>query len=242
MLLFTRQTTITRLLNYGSEASGNHLVPIFCYLDSHEELKENTGYAKRLNYLSNDKILKLHARLQADLFKYDKMLINGVDININFTRAPDTFYLLSPSDENKVRIKILDATLFIIRVTMKLTLLIAQLTFWEWNAKHIILLHTLGFKPLLRVLVNFKSLSIMHSSILVAFVKNSAFVGSASKNAHQFHQYDTTNFVLYVKGVHNPSEPLTMNCSSPVAATRVYEILFWSTGIRHDDRAHMITL
>jgi hypothetical protein len=70
------------------------------------------------------------------------------------------------------------------------------------------------------------ALSIMHSSILVAFVKNSAFVGSASKNAHQFHQYDTTNFVLYVKGVHNPSEPLTMNCSSPVAATRVYEILF----------------
>jgi len=33
-----------------------------------------------------------------------------------------------------------------------------------------------------------------------------------------------------------------MDCSSPFAATRAYETLFSSTGIHHDDRAHMITL
>ena len=50
-----------------------------------------------------------------------------------------------------------------------------------------------------------------------------------------------TNLVLYVNAVQHPSEPLTMDCSSPFGATRVYETLFSSTGI-HDDRAHMITL
>jgi hypothetical protein len=51
-----------------------------------------------------------------------------------------------------------------------------------------------------------------------------------------------TNLVLYVNGVQDCSEHLTMNCSSPFGATRAYETLFSSTGIHHDDRAHMITL
>jgi hypothetical protein len=33
-----------------------------------------------------------------------------------------------------------------------------------------------------------------------------------------------------------------MDCSSSFGATRAYETLFSSTGIHHDDRAHMITL
>ena len=44
------------------------------------------------------------------------MLINGVDMNMKLTRAPEGFYLLAPSDDNKLRIKILDATLFINQV------------------------------------------------------------------------------------------------------------------------------
>ena len=33
-----------------------------------------------------------------------------------------------------------------------------------------------------------------------------------------------------------------MDCSSPFGATRGYETLFSSSGIHHDDRAHMISL
>jgi len=51
-----------------------------------------------------------------------------------------------------------------------------------------------------------------------------------------------TNRVLYVNGVHLPSDPLIMDFSSPIGATRAYEILFSSTVIHHDDRAHMINL
>jgi len=50
-----------------------------------------------------------------------------------------------------------------------------------------------------------------------------------------------TNLVLYVNGVQLPSEPLTVDCSSPFGATRAYET-FSSTRIHHDDRDHMVTL
>ena len=51
-----------------------------------------------------------------------------------------------------------------------------------------------------------------------------------------------TNLVFYVNGIQLSSEILTMDCSSPFRATRAYETLFSSTGIHHDDRAHVITL
>jgi len=47
-------------------------------------------------------------------------------MNITLTRAPESFYLLAPSDDNKVRIKILDATLFITQSELKHPLLPAH--------------------------------------------------------------------------------------------------------------------
>jgi hypothetical protein len=49
-----------------------------------------------------------------------------------------------------------------------------------------------------------------------------------------------TNLVLCVNGVQHPDGPLTMDCSSPFGVTRAYETPFSSTGIHHDDHAHMI--
>ena len=117
---------IENLLHYGSDVSSTLLISSFSYLDSPRELKENTAYVKLSNYLSNVKTLELYGRLHADLFNSDKMLINCVDINIKVTRAPDAFYLLGPSDVNKVSIKILDATLFITQVELKHHLLLAH--------------------------------------------------------------------------------------------------------------------
>ena len=76
-----------------------------------EHSKNNTDYATRLNYLRNCNAIELYGRLHADFFNSDKMLINGVDMNIKLTRAPEALYLMAPSDDTKLRIKILDATL-----------------------------------------------------------------------------------------------------------------------------------
>jgi len=54
------------------------------------------------------------------------MLINGVDINMKLTRALDAFYILAPSDDNKVRNKNLYATLFITQFELKTPLLLAH--------------------------------------------------------------------------------------------------------------------
>ena len=73
--------------------------------------KKSSGYETLLNYLRNGQSLELYRRLHADMFNSDKILINVVDMNIKLTRAPETFYRLSPSDDTKGRIKILETIL-----------------------------------------------------------------------------------------------------------------------------------
>ena len=92
---------LEKLLNYGSDASGTHLVSSLWYLDSSQELKDNNGYSTRLKYIGNSQTVELYGRLHADLIKSDKILINGVDMNIKMTRTPEAFYLLAPDDDTK---------------------------------------------------------------------------------------------------------------------------------------------
>jgi hypothetical protein len=237
-----------KLLNYGSDASGTHLVTSLWYLDSSQELKDDNGYTTRLKCIGNSQTVELYGRLHADLFNSDKMLINGVDINIKMTRAPEAFYLLAPNDHTKVRIKILDVTVFINQVELKPPLLLAHANVLAMNRKaHYPVTHTqikthTAISGTQQISINNAFLGPVPDRILTVLVKNAAFVGSAITNPFHFHHSDMTNFVLYVNGVQHISEPLTMDCSSPFGATRTYKTLFSSTGINHDNRARMITL
>jgi hypothetical protein len=175
------------------------------------------------------------------------MLINGVDMNIKLTRTSEAFYLLGPSDDTKVRIKIIDDTLFLIQVELKSPLLLAHANFLTMKRKaHYPVTHTqiksFTSSGTQQISINNAFLGPVPDRILVILVKNKAFVGSASTNPFHFHHYNMTSLVLYVNGVQHRSEPLTMYCSSPFEATRACETLFSSSGIHHDDRAHMITL
>jgi hypothetical protein len=124
---------LEKLLNYGSDASGTHLASSFWFLDSptsHGALKDNSGHDTLLKYLSNSQKVELSGRLHADLFKSYKLLINGVDMNIKLTRGPEAFYLWGPSEDPKVRMKILDATLFVTQVELKPHLLLASSSYF----------------------------------------------------------------------------------------------------------------
>ena len=155
---------------------------------------------------------------------------------------------MEPTDDIKVRIKILDAIPFITQVQLKTPLLLAHANILAMKRKaHYPVTHTQiktfpASSGTQQISINNAFLGPVLDQILIVLVKNAAFVGSASTKPFHFHHYEMTNLVLYLNGVQHPSEPLTMDSSSPFGATRAYETLFSSTGIHHDDRAHMITL
>jgi hypothetical protein len=207
LLLFTRQTIITRrtlkLLNYGSDATGTHLVSSFWFLDSPTSdgaIKDNSGYISRLNYLDNSQTIELYGRLHAYLFNFDRLLINGVNMNIKLTRAPEAFYLLASSDDTKVRVKILDATLFITQVELKPPpLLLTHANELSMKRKahypvtHIQIKTFTARSGAQQVSIDNAFLGPIPERILIAMVKKTAFAGSAATNPFHFHHFDMTN-------------------------------------------------
>ena len=155
---------------------------------------------------------------------------------------------MAPSDDTKVRIKILDATLFITQVELKPPLLLAEANILGMKCKTDYPVTHNQFKTF-TASSGSRQLSIVNAflgpipeRILIILVKYTAFVGSASTNRLNFQHNDMTSLVLYGNGVQYPPEPLSIDCSSPFGTTRAYETFFSSTGIHHNDRAHKITL
>jgi hypothetical protein len=94
------------LLNYASDAFDTHILSNFWFIYSREELKSNSGYVTQLTYLCNSHTVELYGRLHADMLNSDKMLINGEDMNVKLTLAPDAFYLLGLTDDTNYELKL----------------------------------------------------------------------------------------------------------------------------------------
>jgi hypothetical protein len=207
------QAYIEKLPNYGGDASGTHLVSSFWFLDSASADgsltadKANEGYMTRLTCLKDSQTVELYGKLHADMFNSDRMLINGVDMNIKLTRASEAFYLLGTTDDIKVRIKISDATLFLNQAEPKPPLLLAHANVFGMIMKtHYPITHsqikifTVGAAAQ-QIYIRNAFLGPISERLLIAIVKNSAFVGSTSTNPFQFHHYDMTYLGLYIHGV-----------------------------------------
>ena len=175
------------------------------------------------------------------------MIINFVDMNIGITRALKSFYLLGPADDPKVLLKILDATFLSLRSIWSPSYLAHADILGMKRKAHYPVTHT-QIKTFItssgrhQVSIDSAFLEPIPEKILLGFVKNTDFVGSAFTNSFHFPIIEMTFSVLYVNGVRYPSEPLTTDCSVTYGVTRAYETLFSSTGIHHNDRTHRITL
>ena len=140
-------------------------------------------------------------------------------MNFKLTLAPEAFYLLAPSDDTKIRIKILDATLFITQVELEPPLLLAPINILGMKRKayypvtHTQIKNFTANSGAQEVSIENAFLGPMPERILIAMLKNTAFVVSVSINTFHFHHYDMTNHVFYINGVQHLAEPLKIYCS-----------------------------
>jgi len=120
-----------------------------------------------------------------------------------------SFLFIGTYDDTKVRIKILDATLYITQVELKPSLLLAHANILAMNRKaHYPVTHTqikvsTASSGTQLISINNAFFGPVPDRILIVLVKNAAFVGPASTNPFHFHHY-MTSLVLYVNGVQHP--------------------------------------
>jgi hypothetical protein len=100
-------TTLRRLVWYPDD--GNFL--------THNPPADTTnrGYCSRCKRTNKSSEIEMHGRVHGDLFNEFRVLLHGVQLQINFTKLKSDFYVMSPKGDTGTFFKFLDATLHVIR-------------------------------------------------------------------------------------------------------------------------------
>lgn len=235
------------LLNYGHPAKSSHLSSILWAADTPGQMDNtedaNLGLVKRRAMMGNNKTVDMLGHLHCDVFNQDKLLINGVDLHLRLVKSREGFSIMDVTGVYNVRI--LEATLYIRRVVINPDVLIAH---------NNILSKTTAKYPLTRVEIKTVSLHAgiygesldnvvlgqLPKRLLIAFVKNRAYVGNRTLNPFNFEHFNLNYLSLYVDGVQVPSKPLQPNFAEN-NFIQSYLTLFSGTGIHFLNQGNCIS-
>ena len=217
---------IETLLSHGTESKNSWLEAELYHkdeppMDSYDPSDEdaNPGLIARQNKIEQSKIVELIGRPHVDIFQQDRYLLNGVSMDLRFIRSSKDFFLMSPEIQ-KFKTQIIHASLHVRKVRLNPTISLQHASALDQDitAKY----------PMRRGVVTSFAVSAGNLSfnkenlisgqlprrIILGFVSNTAFNGSAKHNPFYFQNYGLNFLTLTVGSQQFPSQPLTPNFST----------------------------
>lgn len=204
---------------------------------------DNDGFTKRREYTKLSKSVVLRGSLHIPFLRQEKLLLNKCDLRIMLTPNNRRFYLMSATDDYKV--KITRARMEITRVKINPDLM---------NQHNQQLQKANAIYPIHRV--EMKSFSIAIGSvhtirenlftgrlpkrIVIGLVESTAYSGQSSKNPYKFDHFNLSYLCAYVDSTRHPNRALTPNYTTG-DYVEAYQSLFNGTGIRNENQALSIT-
>lgn len=194
------QNYIGTLINYGPGAKNGHLTSTG-YYESFDEHKDR--FSK-----STDKIFDVYGPVHNPIFNQPKMILNGVDIRLKFTRAEPAYYLRtldSAVANKKPYVKILETFLMVkkARLTPN-TFLNLESKLRSMTAKYAIDRIDTKITTLASgsnsVSIDNLILGNLPKKIIVCFQNNNILNGSYLEDTFDFKNFDLSNLSLFVNG------------------------------------------
>ena len=119
---------IETLLSYGDDAKETQLTSQMWYKDTAGRMDAvvidgadptaNAGFVARRHMIAQSRVVDMIGRVHVDLLLQDKLLINGVELKVRFVRSKDAFALIAGGANPAYKIQIVNATLFVKKVTL----------------------------------------------------------------------------------------------------------------------------
>jgi hypothetical protein len=229
---------IESLLNYDSSAKSSHMTQRMWYQDTAGhfdslEDDENTGLKIRRLHTKNSRVFEMMGPLHVDFFNQDHFLLNNVEMRIKLTRNKDAFTLMSTAGTERIRL--LDATLYIRKVTVSPSVLLAHAHALEKSPakypvnrvdiKTVTITQGLRDKSLDNLFMNQ-----LPQRVVIAMVDNRAFNGDATRNPFNFQHFTVNHLSLMVDGRPVTANPITPDFPNGLFL-EAYNTLFAGTGI-----------
>ncbi|XP_026289523.1 uncharacterized protein F54H12.2-like [Frankliniella occidentalis] len=204
---------------------------------------DNAGLAERRRRTANSKIVKVRGPLHLDFLNQEKYLLPNTDLEIKLSRGKDSFALMSTAQSEKI--EILDATLWVPRVTVSPSICLAhakalehspaRYPFTRTSIKTVTIPGGLRDKSIPNVFMG-----PVPNRVTVMFVSNVAYNGSYRHNPFNCHHFDLYNLSLFVDTDQYPAIPLTPDFANE-QWTDAYSTLFSETGIHFKDEGNDIS-
>ncbi|KAL0829827.1 hypothetical protein ABMA28_003310 [Loxostege sticticalis] len=183
--------------------------------------ESNKGFTERQKYVKESKVVEMIGYLHGDIFNQEKFLINGVEMCVKLVRSRDSFNLMAPTSDIKVKVSITDATLLVRKARINPSVLLAHQK---------VLASTTAKYPITRAEVKVLTipsgvqgktldnvfLGQIPKRCIIGFVNNTAFNGSFTKNPFDFDNFGMNKFSLYIDGMQIPSKALQPSFSNGV--------------------------
>lgn len=171
----------------------------------------NEGFLNRQDNTTDGKIWTLYGRISLDLSNQPKLLINNLDLRINFILASPDFFLMST--KRTASLKIQEATLYITHCTINPSVMLhhnqllakrnIKYPFMKTVLKHITIPSGLESIMLENVFTG-----LLPTFLMIGLVENQSFSGNVTKNPFKFEKFNLKSLQLIKNNDAVPQEPL----------------------------------
>ena len=188
----------------------------------------NTGFIDRWNRQKQSKEIEMFGRVDSDICNVSKFLLPGIKLQIKFTKAKPSFYLMNTAADSKTTFKFFYAKLFVRRIganpqnpltheeTLKTDLARYNLTRVE--------LKTFTFSAGPQLLLIYQAvIGHIPKRLLFTMIANNNILGTINTNPYKFQHFGLRTFVMYVNGRQIPSEGLDIDTGHEKTTAMAYK-------------------
>lgn len=173
----------------------------------------NLGLFERWTYTRDGGLLDLEGALILDVFQQDRLILNGVSLDLKLWPSRNSFRLMSDSLEPNEKLKIVDATLkmCIQRPNPALTMAHTR-ELEEATAIYPYMTSTIKIASIADGEFSFSADNMFQgevpSQLILGLVSSSAYSGNYKRSPFNFQHYDCNFVAMYVDGQSLPALPL----------------------------------
>lgn len=179
----------------------------------------NKGYNRRAALMDGSKTIELLGKVDVDVFKVNKLLLNGVSLDMTLTPTSSHFRLMS-TNRGKVeyRLEIRDITLVLKHTTPSNLILLAHQKVLEEEISMAKYFYTKEELRKFSIGAGAQSYYIediyngkIPSKIVLGFIAGTAMNGRLDRNPYNFMNYDVTYINVSLSGMPTPNGPINVD-------------------------------
>ncbi|KAH7723020.1 Protein F54H12.2 [Aphelenchoides avenae] len=237
--LYAYKAYLDSELSYSNEYKRSYLSAGGWFPCENPEAVTDTGFVSRQELFKESMTVEMISRIHADVFGQDRLIISGVDIDLEITPNDEAQYTIMATDDGTYKLELLSCRLYakMLNLTEGLNLSIASRLTTQ-PARYPIRRSELKTETVGSGRRDFHSMlftEVIPRRIIVGFVEPAAFEGAWKKNPFNFQNFNIRDISINAHGTVYPHVPYDLKWATSSKFARPFHDMHEAVGLRPPD-------